>query len=60
LACERPGELSRLLYAGDKACAVETEPGILLTAYDPDFVCAMETEARISQRCQNALAELAK
>jgi len=48
------------LSAGDKAFAVETEYGILLTPYDPDFLRAMEAEARISKRYQNALAELAR
>jgi hypothetical protein len=48
------------LSAGDKAYAVETEQGILLTPYDPDFLRVMEAEARISKRYQNALAELAR
>lgn len=48
------------LAAGDKAYAVETEHGILLTPYDPDFLSVMEAEARISKRYQNALAELAQ
>jgi putative addiction module antidote len=46
--------------AGDKAFAVETENGILLTPYDPDFVRVMDAEARISKKYQNALRELAK
>lgn len=45
---------------GDKAYAIETENGILLTPYDPDFVRVMEAEARISKKYQNALRELAK
>jgi hypothetical protein len=48
------------LAAGDKAFAVETEYGILLTPYDPDFLQALEAEARISKRYQNALRELAQ
>lgn len=48
------------LAVGDKLLAVETEDGILLTPYDPDFVRAMEAEARISRTYQNALRELAK
>lgn len=48
------------LSAGDKVFAVETEQGILLTPYDPDFLRAMEAEARISKRYQNALRELAQ
>jgi putative addiction module antidote len=46
--------------AGDKAYAVETEHGILLTPYDPQFARVMEAEARISKKYQNALRELAK
>ncbi|MBA4159249.1 MAG: AbrB/MazE/SpoVT family DNA-binding domain-containing protein [Gemmatimonadetes bacterium] len=46
--------------AGDKAYAVETEHGILLTPYDPEFLRTMEAEARISKRYQNALRELAR
>lgn len=46
--------------AGDRGYAVETEHGILLTPYDPEFLRAMEAEARISKRYQNALRELAK
>jgi putative addiction module antidote len=46
--------------AGDKAFAVETEQGILLTPYDPEFVQVMEAEERISKKYQNALRELAK
>jgi putative addiction module antidote len=46
--------------AGDKAYAVETENGILITPYDPDFLRVMEAEARISKQYQNALRELAK
>lgn len=48
------------LDAGDKAYAVETEHGILLTPYDPDFLRAMEAGERISKKYQNALRELAK
>lgn len=48
------------LAAGDKACAVEMEQGILLTPYDPDFLRVMEAEARISKRYQNALADPAR
>lgn len=48
------------LSAGDRVFAIETEYGILLTPYDPDFLRAMETEARISKRYQNALRELAQ
>lgn len=48
------------LDAGDKAYAVETAHGILLTPYDPDFLRAMEAGERVSKKYQNALRELAK
>ena len=48
------------LAAGDKAFAVETEHGILLTPYYPEFGRVMEAEERISKKYQNALRELAK
>jgi len=48
------------LDAGDKAYAIETEHGILLTPYDPDFLHVMEAEERISKRYPNALRELAR
>ncbi|MDW8214524.1 MAG: hypothetical protein RMJ55_13275 [Roseiflexaceae bacterium] len=48
------------LSAGDKVFAVETEHGILLTPYDPDFLRVMEAEARISKHYHNALRELAQ
>lgn len=48
------------ISAGDSVYAVETEQGILLTPYDPDFLRVMEAEARISKQYQNALRELAK
>lgn len=47
------------LSAGDRAFAIETEYGILLTPYDPEFLRVMEAEARISKKYQNALRELA-
>lgn len=48
------------LDAGDKVHAVETEHGILLTLYDPEFLRAMEAEERVTKKYQNALRELAK
>jgi putative addiction module antidote len=48
------------LGPGDRVFAVETEQGILLTPYDPEFARVMEAEERISKRYQNALRELAK
>lgn len=48
------------LSPGDKLYAVETEQGILLTPYDPDFERVMDAEARISKKYANALHELAR
>jgi putative addiction module antidote len=48
------------LGPGDKAYAIETEHGILLTPYDPEFAEVMEAEARISRKYANALRELAR
>jgi len=48
------------LVAGDKACAVETEHGILITPYDSDFFRVMEAEGRISKKYEDALKELAE
>jgi putative addiction module antidote len=48
------------LEAGDKVYVVETEFGILVTPYDPEFLRVMEAEERISKRYQNALRELAR
>lgn len=48
------------LTEGDKAFAVETEAGILLTPYDPDFERAMAVGDEIMKRYENALRELAR
>lgn len=48
------------LQAGDEVFAVETDRGILLTPYDPDFEEAMSIAAEVSGRYRNALRELAK
>jgi putative addiction module antidote len=48
------------LDAGDRALAVETERGILLTPYDPDIEKALRIARRVSKRYRNALRELAK
>ena len=56
-----PKEMADRLHlaAGDTVLAVETDRGILLTPYNPDFLRVMEAEARISKRYPNALRELA-
>ncbi len=48
------------LNVGDEAFVVETENGVLFTAYDPDFERAMEIYARGATKFKNALRELAK
>ncbi|MEW6753129.1 MAG: AbrB/MazE/SpoVT family DNA-binding domain-containing protein [Candidatus Latescibacterota bacterium] len=48
------------LRAGDHAYAVETEDGILLTPFDPEFRRVMELEAGVSKRYRNALSQLAR
>ncbi len=48
------------ISAGDKVFAVETEDGILLTPYDPDFARAMKIYERGAKEYRNALRKLAK
>ncbi|NKB90608.1 MAG: AbrB/MazE/SpoVT family DNA-binding domain-containing protein [Acidobacteria bacterium] len=46
--------------AGDELYVMETERGILLTPYDPEFDEAMAAYERTARRYKNALRELAK
>lgn len=48
------------LEPGDEVSVVETEKGLLVTPFDPDFAEAMEHYARISRKYRNALRELAR
>lgn len=48
------------LKAGDPVFAIETEDGILLTPYDPEFERAMKIYDRGARKYRNALRELAK
>jgi len=48
------------LHPGDPVFAVETEQGILLTPYDPDFKQAWEIYHRGARKYRNALRELAR
>ena len=53
--------LERLRLAeGDRVHLVETEEGILITPFDPDFAEAMEIYAEGAKRYRNAMRELAK
>lgn len=46
--------------AGDTVFAIETDDGVLLSAYDRDFEEAMEVYEEGAKRYRNALRELAK
>ena len=48
------------VQAGDEVFVVETEQGVLLTPYDPDFQKAMKAYERTASKYRNALRELAK
>jgi len=48
------------VQAGDDVFVVETEEGVLLTPYDPDFQKAMKAYERTASKYRNALRELAK
>lgn len=48
------------LAEGDRIHLVETDEGILITPFDPDFQEAMEIYEEGSKRYRNAMRELAK
>ena len=48
------------LEAGDEVMIVETDKGLLVTPFDPDFQEAMEIYARGARKYRNAMRELAK
>lgn len=45
---------------GDRVFAIDTEQGILITPYDPDFAEGMAIAERVSKKYRNALRELAQ
>lgn len=45
---------------GDKMYAVETEHGVLLTPYDPDFEDAMQAFQEVRRQYRNTLRQLAR
>ncbi|MGJ4747857.1 AbrB/MazE/SpoVT family DNA-binding domain-containing protein [Leptospira koniambonensis] len=47
-------------HEGDTVFLLETEAGILLSPYDPDFEEAMDIYQEGSKKYRNALRELAK
>lgn len=57
-----PKDLADRLHVkeGDELFVVETERGLLLTPYDPDFEAAMAAYERAASKYRNALRELAK
>lgn len=48
------------LETGDSAFVVETDEGILITPYDPNFERAMKIAQRGAKKFRNALRELSK
>jgi putative addiction module antidote len=48
------------MAVGEDGFAVETDRGLLLTAYDPTFERAMQVYERGAKRYRHALRELAK
>jgi putative addiction module antidote len=62
LAATLPKEMVDRLHleAGDSLFVVETDRGLLLTPYDPQFEEALSVYRRGAQRYRNALRELAK
>jgi putative addiction module antidote len=48
------------LAAGDRVYLVETDKGILITPFDPDFAEAMEIYEEGAKSYRNAMRELAR
>ena len=48
------------IKAGDRLLAVETEDGILITPFEPEFARAMKIYERGARKYRNALRALAK
>lgn len=57
-----PSDVADRLHvkAGDELFVIETDQGVLLTPYDPEFQNAMIAYERTAARYRNALRELAK
>jgi len=57
-----PREMAERLRVGlgDRMFAVETENGVLLTPYDPDFHEAMEAFSEVRRQYRNTLKKLAE
>lgn len=48
------------IEAGDELTVIETDRGLLITPYDPDFEEAMAAYDRGTRKYRNALRELAE
>jgi putative addiction module antidote len=48
------------LEPGDRLFAIDTEEGILLTPYDPEFAAGFAAYRRGAKKYRNALAALAR
>ena len=48
------------LEAGDEVLVVETDKGLLVTPFDPEFEEAMKNYTHIAKKYRNALRELAR
>lgn len=57
-----PKDLADRLHVreGDELFVLETQEGILLTPYDPQFAKAMDAYERTASKYRNALRELAE
>ncbi len=57
-----PKDMAERLHvrAGDEVFVIETEKGVLLTPFDPEFQRAMVAYERTASKYRNALRELAK
>lgn len=49
-----------LVQPGDRMFAIDTENGVLLTPYDPDFDQAMQAFAMVRRQYRNTLKKLAE
>jgi putative addiction module antidote len=57
-----PKDMAERLHvrAGDEVFVIETEKGVLVTPFDPEFQRAMVAYERTARKYRNALRELAK
>lgn len=57
-----PKDIAERLHVqeGDELFVVETEEGVLLTPYDPEFQKTMAAYERTASKYRNALRQLAK